>query len=76
MCRMAAVMRLYSSGINDTYPCRYLTFTSGSPDFVVGRASNRQTKNLTPELNNAFYESRVMSRNHATLRAGLDEKVH
>ncbi|PLB35788.1 FHA domain protein [Aspergillus candidus] len=69
-----AVMKLHSSGINDTYPCRYLTFTAFSPEFVVGRASNRQTKNLTPALDNAFYESRVMSRNHATLWAGLDEK--
>ncbi|PLN81573.1 hypothetical protein BDW42DRAFT_185339 [Aspergillus taichungensis] len=69
-----AVLILYSAGVNDTYPYRNLIFTSRSPDIVVGRASNRQTKNLTPQLNNAFYESRVMSRNHATLRAGLDEK--
>lgn len=59
----------------DVLPFRCLTFDSDSDSINIGRSSKREAKNLTPADNNAWFESRVMSRNHASLRVSLEDKV-
>ncbi|GAB1213085.1 hypothetical protein ATERTT37_002234 [Aspergillus terreus] len=54
---------------------RTLTFRSDADYVEIGRASKRESKNLLPQPNNALFDSRVMSRNHAKMWAAMDRKL-
>ncbi|KAL5363420.1 hypothetical protein BJX96DRAFT_155687 [Aspergillus floccosus] len=70
-----AVVTLYPVGpANPTTP-RTLTFRSDADYVEIGRASKRESKNLFPQTNNALFDSRVMSRNHAKMWAAMDRKL-
>ncbi|OGM47364.1 FHA domain protein [Aspergillus bombycis] len=70
-----AIVTLYPLDVSDVLPYRSLTFTSDSDHIEVGRASKRESKNLIPTNHNGLFDSRVMSRNHATLRVCLNNKT-
>ncbi|RMJ22017.1 FHA domain protein, partial [Aspergillus sp. HF37] len=72
---MPAVVTLHPLFLPDILPFRSLTFASGLDTINVGRASKRENKNLTPAHHNAWFESRVMSRDHASLSVSLGSKV-
>ena len=67
-----AIVTLYPLNVSDVLPYRSLTFTSDYDHIEVGRASTRERKNLIPPHHNGLFDSRVMSRNHATLRVCLN----
>ncbi|KAJ5520339.1 hypothetical protein N7463_000792 [Penicillium fimorum] len=52
---------------DDTHPLRTLTLTDNDITVAIGRASKRETRKRTPAAENAWFESRVMSRDHAFL---------
>ncbi|BDD60200.1 hypothetical protein MPDQ_002800 [Monascus purpureus] len=62
-----AVVTLHPLFFPDDLPFRSLTFASDSDQISIGRSSKREAKNLVPAHHNAWFDSRVMSRNHATL---------
>lgn len=59
----------------DTLPFRSLTFLSNNDTVPVGRASKSETKNLVPNHDNAWFDSRVMSREHAVIGVKMEDKV-
>ncbi|RJE22671.1 FHA domain protein [Aspergillus sclerotialis] len=69
-----AVITLHPLFRPDVLPFRSLTFASDSDSVNIGRASKRETKNLAPAHHNAWFESRVMSRDHAKLTVSLEKK--
>ncbi|KKZ64698.1 hypothetical protein EMCG_09409 [[Emmonsia] crescens] len=46
---------------------RVLTLSSDTDQIVIGRSSKEPTKDLKPAPNNAWFDSRVMSRSHAII---------
>jgi hypothetical protein len=54
---------------------RSFTLSASEPTVEIGRCSKRGLKNRTPAKDNAWFDSRVMSREHAELSIGLDTKV-
>ncbi|KAE8338113.1 hypothetical protein BDV24DRAFT_138848 [Aspergillus arachidicola] len=70
-----AIVTLYPLNVSDALPYRSLTFTSDYDHIEVGRASKRERKNLIPTNHNGLFDSRVMSRNHATLRVCFNDKT-
>ncbi|KAB8206998.1 hypothetical protein BDV34DRAFT_192605 [Aspergillus parasiticus] len=70
-----AIVTLYPLNVSDALPYRSLTFTSDYDRIEVGRASKRERKNLIPTNHNGLFDSRVMSRNHATLHVCLNDKT-
>lgn len=58
-------------------PIAERTITLTSPDWAVkiGRGSSSGDENLRPAKDNAWFDSRVMSRAHAVLQADPDTKV-
>lgn len=70
-----AVVTLFPVGEKEALPFRSLTFTAADDTFRVGRASRREEKNMVPEHHNAYFDSRVMSRQHATLGVSTDMKT-
>lgn len=59
----------------DTLPFRSLTFLSNSNTVPVGRASKSETKKLVPNHDNGWFDSRVMSREHAVIGVKMEDKV-
>ncbi|KAJ5624001.1 hypothetical protein N7510_000310 [Penicillium lagena] len=59
----------------DGIPLRTLTLSRDNPAVLIGRSSKREEKNRIPDKQNAWFDSRVMSRDHAKLSIGLDKKV-
>lgn len=59
----------------DTHPLRTLTITDNDKTVAIGRASKRETRKRSPAPENAWFESRVMSRDHAFLNIPTDHKV-
>ncbi|KAI9374230.1 hypothetical protein BJX61DRAFT_325311 [Aspergillus egyptiacus] len=70
-----AIIILHPVGVADTFGYRWLKFTSESDQIEIGRASKRESKNLAPALDNALFDSRVMSRRHAILSVSLQTKL-
>lgn len=70
-----AVVTLHPLFRPDVLPFRSLTLASDSDSINIGRSSKRESNNLAPAHHNAWFESRVMSRNHAKLTVSLEEKV-
>ncbi|KAF3388296.1 hypothetical protein DPV78_012233 [Talaromyces pinophilus] len=58
----------------DTLPFRSLTFLSNNDTVPVGRASKSETKNLVPNHDNGWFDSRVMSREHAVIGVKMEDK--
>lgn len=54
---------------------RYLTLEAPSYSVRIGRGSRSGSKDLEPAENNAWFDSRVMSREHAILRANPGNKT-
>ncbi|KAF7121953.1 hypothetical protein CNMCM5793_009507 [Aspergillus hiratsukae] len=69
-----AVVTLYPLFQPDVLPFRSLTFAPDTDVVQIGRASKREAKGLVPAHHNALFESRVMSREHAQLRACFGKK--
>ncbi|KOS41050.1 hypothetical protein ACN38_g8074 [Penicillium nordicum] len=59
----------------DTHPLRTLTITDNDKTVAIGRASKRETRKRSPAPENAWFESRVMSRDHAFLNIPTDHKT-
>lgn len=70
-----AIVTLYPIFIPDAFPFRSLNFTSDNDYYDVGRSSKREAKNLSPARDNALFDSRVMSRDHARIRVSMEKKV-
>lgn len=51
----------------DIHPLRTLTITDNDKTVAIGRASKREARKRSPATENAWFESRVMSRDHASL---------
>ncbi|KAJ5115138.1 hypothetical protein NUU61_000897 [Penicillium alfredii] len=51
----------------DTPPLRTITLSEDNPNVSIGRASRREIKNRFPAKENGWFDSRVMSREHAEL---------
>ncbi|KAJ5680657.1 hypothetical protein N7536_011796 [Penicillium majusculum] len=60
---------------DDTYPLRTLTITDNDKTVAIGRASKRETRKRSPATENAWFESRVMSRDHAYLNIPPDQNM-
>jgi hypothetical protein len=59
----------------DTLPFRSLAFSSNNDTIPIGRASKSEIKNLVPDHDNGWFNSRVMSRNHAVLSVIMEKQV-
>lgn len=53
---------------------RSFTLSTSEPSIEIGRCSKRGLKNRTPAKDNAWFDSRVMSRDHAELSISLETK--
>ena len=56
-------------GSDDSCPIRFVTLRDPTYAIRIGRGSKSGTSNLCPADNNAWFDSRVMSREHAVLKA-------
>lgn len=54
---------------------RSFTLSTSEPSIEIGRCSKRGLRNRTPAKDNAWFDSRVMSRDHAELSISLETKV-
>lgn len=54
---------------------RTITLTQGNDTLQIGRASKVTTKGFVAASDNAWFDSPVMSRDHAEIIANIDEKV-
>lgn len=54
---------------------RTFTLSNSNPIFEIGRSSKREVKNRTPAKDNGWFDSRVMSRDHAELGFNMDNEV-
>ncbi|KAK2809043.1 hypothetical protein FQN50_004096 [Emmonsiellopsis sp. PD_5] len=52
----------------DPIPRRVLTITEETDGIVIGRSSKASAKDLIPARDNAWFDSRVMSRSHAIIK--------
>lgn len=59
----------------DLYPLRTLTITDNDKTVPIGRASKRENRNRNPTAENAWFESQVMSRDHALLKILPNQNV-
>ncbi|CAG8093633.1 unnamed protein product [Penicillium nalgiovense] len=59
----------------DTHPLRTLTITDNNKAVAIGRASKREARKRIPAAENAWFESRVMSRDHAFLSIPSDQSI-
>ncbi|EED12213.1 FHA domain protein [Talaromyces stipitatus ATCC 10500] len=59
----------------DTLPFRSLAFSSNNETIPIGRASKSETKNLVPGHDNGWFDSRVMSRDHAVISVSMEKKA-
>jgi hypothetical protein len=64
-----------SSGSDVLFPERRITLNSDNSIVTVGRASKVSTKGFVAGIDNAWFDSPVMSRLHARLCARMDDKV-
>lgn len=58
-----------------TYPERRIKLDAEHRSVLIGRSSKASTKNLLALPSNAWFDSPVMSRNHAEITANLKERV-
>jgi hypothetical protein len=60
---------------NDAIARRVFSLTSERDVIAIGRASKVEAKQLQPACDNAWFDSRVMSRKHAKILMYPDKKV-
>lgn len=60
---------------DDTHPCRILTLLDDDVPVPIGRASKREAKKRSPAKDNGWFDSRVMSRDHALVSLSRDKDV-
>ncbi|KLJ07330.1 hypothetical protein EMPG_17190 [Blastomyces silverae] len=72
--RNKLVVTISPINFKDPVEDRVLTLSSDKDEIVIGRSSRVPTKDLNPARNNAFFDSRVMSRSHAVITACLQKK--
>ncbi|OQD76029.1 hypothetical protein PENDEC_c005G03227 [Penicillium decumbens] len=53
---------------------RSFTLSASEPSIEIGRCSKREVKNRIPAKDNAWFDTRVMSRDHAELSISLDTR--
>lgn len=58
-----------------THPERRVLLTQSRPTLKIGRSSNRSALGLTPTLDNGYFDSPVMSRDHAEIEADIPRQV-
>ncbi|KAK4042688.1 hypothetical protein C8A01DRAFT_44309 [Parachaetomium inaequale] len=63
-----------SSGADVLFPERRITLYDGKESITIGRASKISTKGFVAGIDNAWFDSPVMSRLHARLFARMDQK--
>ncbi|KAJ6009111.1 hypothetical protein N7499_000935 [Penicillium canescens] len=59
---------------DDTHPCRTLTLFDDDVPVPIGRASKREARNRSPAKDNGWFDSRVMSRDHALVSISMDRR--
>ncbi|KGO66404.1 hypothetical protein PITC_067000 [Penicillium italicum] len=64
-----------TSLFEDAHPLRTLIITDHDRTVAIGRASKRETRKRSPTTENAWFESRVMSRDHAFLNISPDQNT-
>ncbi|OJD24470.1 hypothetical protein ACJ73_04172 [Blastomyces percursus] len=72
--RNKLVLTISPINFKDPIENRVLTLSSEKDEIIIGRSSRVPTKDLNPARNNAFFDSRVMSRSHAVITACLQKK--
>jgi hypothetical protein len=63
------------SGPDFVVPLRFITLTKEVPSIRIGRASKQESKGFVAARENAWFDSPVMSRDHAELIADFGIKV-
>ncbi|OIW23602.1 hypothetical protein CONLIGDRAFT_637571 [Coniochaeta ligniaria NRRL 30616] len=71
----AVIIKLIADDNIKDLPKRTITLTQHNNILQIGRASKVATKGFVAATDNAWFDSPVMSRNHAEIVAGFDEKV-
>ncbi|KAJ0119312.1 hypothetical protein J7T55_013550 [Diaporthe amygdali] len=61
--------------VGDEESERRVVLTQSRPVLKIGRSSNRSSLGLTPMLNNGYFDSPVMSRDHAEIIADIPAHV-
>jgi hypothetical protein len=64
-----------SSGSDVLFPERRITLNGDRNTITIGRASKVSTKGFVAGIDNAWFDSPVMSRLHARFCARMDDKV-
>lgn len=64
-----------SSGSDVLFPERRITLNRDQGTLTIGRASKVSTKGFVASVDNAWFDSPVMSRLHARFYARMDDKV-
>lgn len=60
---------------NLTFPERRILLTPSQPKVLIGRSSNRLAMGLIPAIDNGYFDSPVMSREHAEIEADIPKQV-
>ncbi|POS73843.1 hypothetical protein DHEL01_v207760 [Diaporthe helianthi] len=60
---------------NLKFPERRIILTQSHPKVLIGRSSSRSALGLIPALDNGYFDSPVMSREHAEIEADIPEQV-
>lgn len=68
-------VKLEVVNFDEPHPSRVFTLKGPSYAIRIGRGSKSGNKELVPASNNAWFDSRVMSREHALLKADPAEGV-
>ncbi|KAJ5306074.1 hypothetical protein PENANT_c024G08491 [Penicillium antarcticum] len=59
---------------DDTHPSRALTLFDDDVPLPIGRASKREARKRSPAEDNGWFDSRVMSRDHALVSISIESK--
>jgi hypothetical protein len=71
----SVVVTLRDIDFRDPIPLRSITLRAPDWDLKIGRGTQSGFEGLKPARNNAWFDSRVMSRNHAVLRVDPTTRV-
>lgn len=69
------IIKLVADGNIKDLPERTIVLTRNHDTLQIGRASKVATKGFVAAADNAWFDSPVMSRNHAEIFADFDDKV-
>ena len=72
---MLSLSAVESSDSKLLYPERRITLSEGNKSISIGRASQVSSKGFVAGVNNAWFDSPVISRYHAEVSASMDSKV-